>query len=110
MPSKKEGHIVLYPEYFDKSITRREGRMVPRNLAVASPDLKVLSNAARKIGLKHQVDDKHHFSPTWYDRRGRILILSRVLIKGDGKKLTKSQIISLIGKRLRMREENVDKQ
>jgi signal recognition particle subunit SRP19 len=110
MPSKKEGYIVLYPEYFDRSVTRREGRKVPRALAVSNPDLKILANAARKLGFKHQVDDKHHFSSRWFDRRGRILITSRAPIKGDGKKLTKTKIITMIGQRLRMREENVEKQ
>ena len=108
MPSKKEGYIVLYPEYFDKAISRREGRMVPRALAVANPDLKVLSNAVRKLGFKHQVDEKHHFSARWFDRRGRILILSRAPVKGDGKKLSKTQIIAMIGKRLKTREETVE--
>jgi len=110
MPSKKEGFIVLYPEYFDRNITRREGRKVPRAMAVSNPDLKMLSNAARKLGIKHTVDDKHHFSARWYEKRGRILITSRAPLKGEGKKLSKTQIITLMGQRLRMREENVDKQ
>lgn len=110
MPSKKEGFIVLYPEYFDRNITRRAGRKVPKNMSVSNPDLKMLSNAARKLGLKHIVDDKHHFSPRWFERRGRLLITSRAPLKGEGKKLSKTKIIAMMGQRLRMREENVDKQ
>lgn len=110
MPSKKEGFIVLYPEYFDRNITRREGRKVPKGSAVSNPDLKMLSNAARKLGFKHTVDDNHHFPARWFEKRGRILITSRVPVKAEGKKLSKTQIIAMMGQRLRMREENVDKQ
>lgn len=107
MPSKKEGHIVLYPEYFDKALTRAEGRRVPRAVAVSKPDTKQIANAARKLGFQHKVEEKAAFSPRWFERRGRVLILSRKRSKGDGKAHSKQDIIGLIGKRLKDREERV---
>ena len=107
MPSKKEGHIVLYPEYFDKACSRSEGRRVKRVLAVSKPTTKQISNAARKLGLRNKVESNAHFSSRWYEKRGRVLILSRKPSKGEGKKLTKEQIIALISKRLRTREKRL---
>jgi signal recognition particle subunit SEC65 len=72
-------------------------------MAVLKPDTKAMSNAARKLGLKYQVEDDAHFSATWYERRGRLLILSRST--KDRTRLTKAEIIAQMAKRLKAREE-----
>jgi len=74
-------------------------------LSVSKPDTKVISNAARKLGLKNKVQKDSHFSKTWYEKRGRVLILSKKDKNGD--KFTKVEIIAKIAKRLRTREKRM---
>ncbi|MBM4248002.1 MAG: hypothetical protein FJ149_00910 [Euryarchaeota archaeon] len=76
MPSRKEGLLVLYPEYFDSRLTRKEGRRVPKNLARDAPTVEALLNAARAAdpGLEPRPEPRKAYSPRWFDRRGRVLV------------------------------------
>ena len=51
MVSKGERIVVLYPEYFDASLSRKEGRRVPKRLAVSTPKLEDIEKAARNLKL-----------------------------------------------------------
>jgi signal recognition particle subunit SRP19 len=108
LPSKKEGIIVLYPEYFDKALSRADGRRVPRKVAVNKPDTKSISNAARKLGFKNKVESDAHFSGTWHMKRGRVLILSKKTKKGE--KCNKAEIIARIATRLKAREKRLQEE
>jgi signal recognition particle subunit SRP19 len=79
MPSRKEGLIVLYPEYFDSRLTRSEGRRVPRNLAREAPTMEAVLNAARAAdpSLEPRAEPKKAYSPRWHDKRGRVLVKRR---------------------------------
>lgn len=76
MPSRKEGLLVLYPEYFDSRLTRKEGRRVPRNLAREAPTLEALLKAARAAdpGLEPRPEPRKAYSPRWFEKRGRVLV------------------------------------
>jgi signal recognition particle subunit SRP19 len=76
MPSRKEGLLVLYPEYFDSRLSRKEGRRVPKNLAREAPTMEAVLNAARAAdpGLEPRAEPKKAYSPRWHDRRGRVLV------------------------------------
>ncbi|NHJ31571.1 MAG: hypothetical protein FK732_01795 [Asgard group archaeon] len=65
---------VIYPEYFDKNLTWRMGRRVPEKLAFDTPELKRVALAAQKAGYEVFLDSKKHYSKTWYEQRGRVLI------------------------------------
>jgi len=65
---------VIYPEYFDKNLTWRMGRRVPVKLAFDTPELKRIALAAKKAGYEVFLDSKKHYSKTWYEQRGRVLI------------------------------------
>ncbi len=72
--------MVLYPSYFDASKSRQEGRRVPKALAVNSPSLEELRDAAKRLGHRVEVEeDVSHPSRPWAEE-GRVLIL------GGGKK------------------------
>ncbi len=43
--------MIIWPSYIDKNKSRREGRRVPKNLAVENPSLKEIENALKKLGL-----------------------------------------------------------
>lgn len=68
---KKE--LVIYPCYFDQKLKRSEGRRVPKDLAVPSPDLNSIVSAVKKAGLNPVVEDKSH-PAFWLDKKGRVRV------------------------------------
>ncbi|MGC9780320.1 MAG: signal recognition particle subunit SRP19/SEC65 family protein [Candidatus Heimdallarchaeota archaeon] len=65
---------IIYPEYFDKNLSWRMGRRVPKKLAYDEPELKRVALAAQKAGYEVFLDSKKNYSRTWYEGRGRFLI------------------------------------
>lgn len=88
---RKQDKILLWPAYFDSNKTRLQGRRVPKSLAVASPKLKEIQDAAKNMGLQSEVvlDVRYPKSP--WRKTGYILI---------PKKGSKTQIIRKIAKEL----------
>ncbi|CAB4252956.1 similar to Saccharomyces cerevisiae YML105C SEC65 Subunit of the signal recognition particle (SRP), involved in protein targeting to the ER [Maudiozyma barnettii] len=70
---------ILYPCYFDKNRSHKEGRRVPKELGVENPLAKTMADAVRSLGLICIFEgEKCH--PQDYGNPGRI----RILIKEDG--------------------------
>lgn len=91
MPSRKEGLLVIYPEYFDSKLTRSEGRRVPKPMARESPSLDDVVRAARACGMEPRAEPKSAFPPRWWDARGRALVK---------KKSSKEKTLQLIARKL----------
>jgi signal recognition particle subunit SRP19 len=72
--AEKRNLRVIYPEYFDKNLSWRMGRRVPTKLAYDEPELKRVALAAQKAGYEVFLDSKKHYSKTWYEQRGRLMI------------------------------------
>ncbi len=73
---RKKQYFVLYPEYFDKSLKRKEGRKVPKNKAVEESSLAKLTFACKHLSLEHIVEKEKKYSKSWWKSEGRILIVS----------------------------------
>jgi signal recognition particle subunit SRP19 len=52
---RKQDKIIIWPTYFDSARTRRDGRRVPKNLAVASPKIPEIKEALEKLGLQNEL-------------------------------------------------------
>jgi signal recognition particle subunit SRP19 len=90
--SKGDRVVVLYPTYFDSSRSREEGRRVPRNLAVDSPTVEEIVDAAKRLGYRVEVErGVAHPSRPWR-REGRVLIL------GGGRK---TAIVNAVAQEIR---------
>lgn len=74
MVSKGADAFVLWPHYFDRSLSRAQGRRVSAALAVKEPDAKWVEAAARKAGLDATLDEKANHPSLPYDRAGRVLV------------------------------------
>ena len=74
MVSRDEGKYVIWPIYFDKSISRLYGRKIIKKQAVEKPSLESIAKAAKSLGL-HPVLERNcaHPSRHW-KKEGRILI------------------------------------
>ncbi|MBO4355086.1 MAG: signal recognition particle subunit SRP19/SEC65 family protein [Methanomicrobium sp.] len=64
---------VLYPCYFDESLTRAAGRRVNKTCAVKSPSVKSIVLAAKKLGLSPKADKGSH-PAFWSENEGRVLV------------------------------------
>ena len=80
MVSKGADRFALWPRYFDRALSRSQGRRVPESLAVKGPDSAWIEAAAKKLGLDPQREEKAR-SP---DAPGEVA--GRVLVKKSGAK------------------------
>jgi signal recognition particle subunit SRP19 len=88
---RKQDKAIVWPAYFDSAKTRKEGRRVPKNLAVQSPKILEIKEAAEKLGLKHEVAVEAGYPKTPWVKSGMILV---------EKKGSKEQVIKKIAKQL----------
>ena len=91
MVSRDENRYVIWPVYFDRSISRLAGRKVSRKHAVDKPDLEDIVRAAKSLGLNPVLEkDVSHPSRSWR-KEGRVLV---------DKKGVKSKLLVQIANRL----------
>tara|TARA_B100001146_G_C16151459_1_gene421379 strand:+ start:78 stop:362 length:285 start_codon:yes stop_codon:yes gene_type:complete len=83
--------IVIYPEYFDFSLKRSEGRKVPVNISVKRPNVDELYSITKDIGTKVKKSPKSHPS-NWAVELGSINLFY------EGKKM---ELLHRIGKELK---------
>jgi len=88
---RKQDKAIIWPAYFDQTKTRKNGRRVPKNLAVQSPKIVELEDAARKLGLKNEVVATSGYPKTPWAKTGMLLV---------EKKGSKEQVINRIAKQL----------
>lgn len=70
---RKDIRIRLYPEYFDKGISRRQGRRLSNQLAIKDPTLVELKIAAQKLGYVVETREGAHPANS-IARRGMLLL------------------------------------
>ncbi|VVB60417.1 Signal recognition particle 19 kDa protein [uncultured archaeon] len=74
MVSRDENKYVIYPLYFDSTVSRLNGRKVAKKYAVEKPSLENILKAAQSLKLKLIVEkDGIHSSTPWM-KEGRILV------------------------------------
>ena len=82
---------VLWPEYFDSTLTRASGRKVKKELSVASPTVDMLSKALMRLDIEFKVEADKSYPGDWYAKRGRVLV---------ERSLPKSQLLVKVGELL----------
>ena len=74
MVSRDDNTYVIYPVYFDSTVSRLNGRRVAKKHAVEKPSLENLAKAAKSLGLTASIEKDAVFSSTPWKKDGRILI------------------------------------
>lgn len=74
MVSKNENKYVIYPLYFDRSISRLQGRKVAKKYAVEKPTLETIVKAAQTLKLNPSIEKERMHSSIPWKKEGRILI------------------------------------
>jgi len=65
--------IVIYPAYLDSSLSRKEGRRIPRSIAVHNPRPEEIIRAAEELGLNPIIEDSR-YPRLWWRYRVRIVV------------------------------------
>lgn len=88
---RKQDKVIIWPVYFDANKTRLEGRRVPKNIAVPSPKITEIEEAATKLRIENElVPDKGYPKSPWH-RPGMLL---------SEKKDSKEQVLKQIAKQI----------
>lgn len=74
MVARDAGKLVVWPHYFDRNLTRAQGRRVPADLAVEDPRPGQIAQAARTLGFKATLEDDARPPSAWHSRKGRVLL------------------------------------
>jgi signal recognition particle subunit SRP19 len=88
---RQQEKIIIWPAYFDSNKTRTGGRRIPKNLAVPSPKISEVKEAADKLGLSSELIVDAGYSKVPWMRTGMILVK---------KKGSKEQVILSLAKQL----------
>jgi signal recognition particle subunit SRP19 len=88
---RKLDKAIIWPAYFDVAKTRKEGRRVPKSMAVQSPKILEIKEAVDKLGLKNEVNVDAHYPKMPWVKSGMLFVEKRE---------AKEEIIKKIAKRL----------
>lgn len=67
-------HYFVYPEYLDKTLTRKEGRRLSLEQALENPTINEIRLAAEKLGFDYEVRKEAAYPRHWWESNGLILI------------------------------------
>jgi signal recognition particle subunit SRP19 len=93
---KDYDHVVLWLDYFNKNLKRRQGRRVNREQAVFDPTIQELAEAARAAGF--QFSDQEMSSDAKYPRRSFVKSGYVMVSKKEG--IKKSQMIDAVAEKM----------
>jgi len=74
MVSRDENKYVIYPLYFDSTVSRLNGRKVAKKYAVEKPVLENIAKAAQSLKLNPIIEKNGVHSSTPWKKEGRILV------------------------------------
>ena len=89
---KSYDHVVIWLDYFNKTLSRKKGRRLPKDKCVFDPSLNELIESSNAAGLKPtETDDQVRFPNRAYVRSGYIIL---------EKKISKTKILNKISEKL----------
>ncbi len=74
MVGKKDGKYVIWPAYFDRNLSRDEGRKVPLKLAVENPSVEKIAKAAVALRLNPVIEEDARYPSKHWENKGRVLV------------------------------------
>ncbi|MCI0558546.1 MAG: signal recognition particle subunit SRP19/SEC65 family protein [Nitrososphaera sp.] len=93
---KDYDHLILWLDYFNKNLKRRQGRKVKRDRAVFDPTVQDLADAAKAAGLEfsqQEVNDNAKYPRRSFTKSGYVMVPKKAGVK-------KSQIIDMVAEKL----------
>lgn len=93
---KDYDHVIIWLDYFNKNLKRRQGRKVKREQAVFDPTVEELAEAARSAGLQfseQEVNSGARFPRRSFTKSGYVMVAKKEGVK-------KSQVIDAVADKL----------
>ncbi len=84
--------IVLWPEYFDISRSRAEGRRLPKSLCVDKPNLDIIAKGAMILDLEYKIIEDAAYPSNSNEKNGCVRV--------EKGKMKKTTLLSKIGETL----------
>ena len=81
---KDYDHVVLWLDYFNKNLKRRQGRKVNRDQAVFDPTVQELSEAAKAAGFQfseQEVDNGARYPRRSFVKSGYVMVAKKEGVK-----------------------------
>jgi len=98
MAGRERKTWIIFPEYFDKQLSRSDSRRVHKKFAVNSPNVEEIGDILDSWEIPNRIEKHQHHPSTWYESNGRIIIPKQ---KGSKQKLLKK-----IGEELKRRRQD----
>lgn len=95
--SKRDGYLVIWPQYFDSTRSRKDGRRVSKVNAVQTPSAAEIALISRYVKLSPRLDENATHPSLPWEKCSRVL-LRRPTVKG--KRISKQRLLRILGKRL----------
>ncbi|MBC7130997.1 signal recognition particle protein Srp19 [Candidatus Bathyarchaeota archaeon] len=89
---RKQDKVVIWPAYFDSTLTRGKGRRVPKALSVPNPRISEVKEAVERLKLEYELVLDASYPKTPWLKTGKLLVI---------KKATKNDMIKRIADQLR---------
>ena len=74
MVSKDDHKLIIWPSYFDKKLSRSEGRKVPIKFSLEKPDIEKIAKIAKNLGLSPEMEKNASHPNRPFEKEGRIII------------------------------------
>jgi signal recognition particle subunit SRP19 len=71
---RKTNNAIIWPVYFDIAKSKSEGRRVPKNVAVISPKILEIKEAADNIGLQNDINQTAGYPKTPWIKMGMLSV------------------------------------
>ena len=89
---KDYDHIVVWLDYFNKTLSRKKGRRLPKDKCIFDPSLNELIESSKAAGLEPtETDDQARYPRRSYVRSGYVIL---------EKKSTKTKILNKISEKM----------
>jgi len=95
---KDYDHVILWVDYFNKSLKRRHGRRVKRDQAISDPTVQDLAEAAKAAGL--EFSDQETNIEARFPRRSYVKSGSGYIMVAKKEGVKKSQMIDAVAEKL----------
>jgi signal recognition particle subunit SRP19 len=76
--AKDSNKILLWPEYFDKSLPKSSGRRVPLKFATNNPTVEEIARAAKRLKLLPKIELNKAYPSQWWRKTGRVIVSAKV--------------------------------
>lgn len=93
---KDYDHVILWLDYFNKNLKRRQGRKVKRDRAVFDPTVTELTEAVKTAGFEvtdDEVNDQARFPRRSFVKSGYVMIAKKEGVK-------KSKVLDAVAEKL----------